>query len=152
MKSKKYFLILLTLWFAFIGCSSSDKRNRFVEYVEGIVTMDGTPLDNASIQFIPKTEGKGESAGGYTNANGKYTLSSLNGNPGKGALAGEYIVLISKTISVPISRAKYEEGEAPPEELKQLVPAVYQNRNKPFFEVTVVKGKNVHNFEVKSKP
>jgi hypothetical protein len=151
MKNKKYPLILLTLWIAFIGCSSSDKRNRSVEYVEGIITMDGKPLDNASIQFIPKTEGKGESAGGYTDTNGKYTLSSLNGNPGKGALAGEYIVLISKTISVPISGTKYEEDEVPPEELKQLVPAIYKNRNKPFFTVTVVKGKNIHNFEVKSK-
>jgi hypothetical protein len=152
MNNKKYYLILLTLWIVFIGCSSSDKRNRSVEYVEGIVTMDGVPLDNASIQFIPKTEGKGESAGGYTDAQGKYTLSSLNGSSGKGALAGEYIVLISKTISVPISKVKYEEGEAPPEELKQLVPAIYKNRDKPFFTVTVVNGKNVHNFEVKSKP
>jgi hypothetical protein len=140
--------ILITI----IGCSSSVKRNLPVEYVEGIVTMDGVPLDNASVQFVPKTEDQGEAAGGYTDVKGKYTLSSMNGDTGKGALPGDYIVLITKTISVPISGAKYGEGDAPPEESKELVPAAYNNRSKPLLEASVVKGKNTFNFDVKTKP
>jgi hypothetical protein len=128
------------------------KRNLPVEYVEGIVTMDGIPLDNASVQFVSKTEGQGEAAGGYTDVNGKYTLSSMNGDPGKGALQGDYIVLITKTISIPIPGAVHNEGDAPPEESKELVPAVYNNRSKPLLEATVVKGKNKFNFDVKTKP
>jgi hypothetical protein len=144
--------VVVYIFVIVIGCSPSVKRNLPVEYVEGIVTMDGVPLDNASIQFIPKTETQGEAAGGYTDSKGKYTLSSMNGDPGKGALPGDYIVLITKTISVPIPGTKYGEGDAPPEESKELVPAVYNDRSKPLLEVTVIKGKNTFNFDVKSKP
>jgi hypothetical protein len=146
-----YFVFTVVL-VTFIGCSLSSKRNLPVEYVEGIVTMDGVPLDNACVQFIPKTEGQGEAAVGYTNSNGKYTLSSMNGDLGKGAMQGEYVVLITKTISVLIQGAKPEEGEAPPEETKELVPAVYNNRSQPILEAVIVKGKNKFNFDVKSKP
>jgi hypothetical protein len=76
----------------------------------------------------------------------------MNGNLGKGALQGEYVVLITKTISVLIQGAKPEEGEALPEETKELVSAVYNNRSQPILEAVVVKGKNKFNFDVKSKP
>ncbi|MDR1270436.1 MAG: hypothetical protein LBK82_13015 [Planctomycetaceae bacterium] len=145
-------VVFFVIFVGVIGCSPLSKRNLPVEYVEGIVTMDGVPLNNACVQFIPKTEGQGEAAVGYTGSNGKYTLSSMNGNLGKGALQGEYIVLITKTISVLIQGAKHEEGEAPPEETKELIPAVYNNRAQPVLEAVVVKGKNKFNFDVKSNP
>jgi hypothetical protein len=152
MNHTNFYFVLTIIFITFIGCSPSMKRDLPVEYVEGIVTMDGVPLDNASIQFIPKTGNQGEAAGGYSDVKGKYTLSSMNGDIGKGALPGDYIVLITKTISVPISGVIHNEGDAPPEESKEVLPAVYNNRSKPLWEVTVVKGKNTFNFDVKAKP
>jgi hypothetical protein len=153
MNKINFYFVFTIILVTFIGCSPSSKRNLPVEYVEGIITMDGVPLDNAFVLFVPKTEGQGEAASGYTNAQGKYTLTSLNGNLNKGALPGDYIVLITKTISVPITGAVHEEGDAPLEESKSFVPAVYNNRSKPLLEVTVVvKGKNMFNFDVKTKP
>ena len=154
MLLSRYFVLCLAIAMTIaVGCKPSTRRNLPVEFVEGVVTLDSAPLDAASVQFIPKTEGAGiESAGGYTDAAGKFTLSSLNGDPGEGALPGEYNVFVSKTISVPIPGAAHEEGDAPPEETKQITPAIYKDRNNPQFEATVVKGKNTFNFDLKSKP
>ncbi|MDR1963291.1 MAG: hypothetical protein LBQ50_05890 [Planctomycetaceae bacterium] len=147
-----FYIVFYVVFVAIIGCSPSTRRNLPVEYVGGIVTKDGVPLENACIQFIPKTEEQGEAAVGYTDSNGKYTLTSMNGDLGKGALPGEYAVLVTKTISVLIQGAKQEEGEPPPEETKELVSALYNNRNQPLLEAVVIKGKNKFNFDVKSKP
>ncbi|MDR2439853.1 MAG: hypothetical protein LBE12_10850, partial [Planctomycetaceae bacterium] len=136
MNNINFYFVFTVIFVAFSGCSPSVKRNLPVEYVEGIVTMDGIPLDNASVQFVPKTEGQGEAAGGYTDAKGKYTLTSLNGDLNKGALPDNYIVLITKTISVLIPGSVPQEGDAPLEETKEIVPAAYNNRSKPIFEVT----------------
>lgn len=134
------------------GCGGTPSRNLPVAYVEGVVTLDGAPLTEASVLFIPKTQGSGESAGGYTDATGKYTLTSMNGDPGKGALPAEYIVTISKTVSTPIPGAKVEEGDAPPEKTEEVTPAVYRDRTKSPLAASVVQGKNSFNFELKSKP
>ena len=151
--NRLFVLALVAVTVVASGCQPSTRRNIPVEYVEGTITMDGTPLDNTSVQFIPKKEGVGiESAGGYTDASGKYTLSSMNGDPGKGALVGDYNVFISKTISVPVPGARQIEGEPPEEESQLVTPAIYKDRSNPQLEATVVKGKNTFNFDLKSKP
>lgn len=141
--------LLVLLLFAFQGCFGSKWLSK-VEYVEGRVTMDGGPLEEASVQFIPK--GEGEAAGGYTDADGRYRLSSLNGEPSKGAVEGEYVVLISKIIFVPVPGGQREEGDPEPETAKQITPSIYKNREKTPFSATVSKGKNVFDFDLKSKP
>lgn len=150
--NRLFILTLLVVLVVTVGCKPSTRRNLPVEFVEGVITMDGAPLGEASVQFIPKAEKAGnEPAGGYTDAAGKYTLSSMNGDPGEGALPGEYDVFISKTISVPIPGATHEEGDAPPEETKQVTPEIYRDRSNPQLEANVVKGKNTFNFDLKSK-
>lgn len=74
-----------------IGCQRSE-----FQYVEGVITLDGVPVDGASVAFRPRAKG-GMMAAGMTDANGRYRLNPLRGKDGTGALAGEYDVSIIKT-------------------------------------------------------
>lgn len=72
------------------GCS----RGPAIHYVEGIVTLDGTPVERAIITFAPSGSGLG--AAGTTDSSGVYRLNPLTGRAGGGTLAGDYLVAIRK--------------------------------------------------------
>jgi len=59
--------------------------------VEGDVRLDGKPLPNASIHFVP--QGTGRDATGTTDQNGHFVMSTFN--PKDGVVAGEYKIVIS---------------------------------------------------------
>ena len=59
--------------------------------VEGVVTLEGKPVDGASVMLYP-VEGKGQLATGQTDANGVFTV--LTPNAGNGALPGDYKVVV----------------------------------------------------------
>ena len=147
---KRCFLLLPLLMFALaIGCEKG--RGLPVNYVEGVVLFDGEPLEGATITFVPKTESKDiEAAAGRTDASGKYTLTSMNGDPGKGALAGEYVVLVNKLIN--LSPPGFNPADPTPPPTKRVTPIVYNDRLKSPLNTSVVKGKNKCDFELKSKP
>ena len=146
--------LLLIGSLVFVGCGPKGRTLR-VEYVEGVITLDGQPVSGVLVTFIPQNEGDGtEAAGGYSNAKGMYKLSSMNGDPGRGAVAGEYIVTISKIeVHDPKANMSYEEAAASKLEStqKQLLPAIYQDRKNTPLSATIVKGKNRFDFDVKSK-
>jgi len=74
-----------------IGCQRSE-----FQYVEGVITLDGVPVEGASVTFRPREEG-GMMAAGISDASGRYRLNPLRGKDGAGALVGEYDVSIIKT-------------------------------------------------------
>ena len=57
--------------------------------VSGRVTLDGEPLANVTVTFLPKD---GASASGRTNDNGEYELTTI---AEKGALLGEHTVTVT---------------------------------------------------------
>lgn len=61
--------------------------------VEGTVTLDGNPVEGASVTFIPGGDGK--IAMGTTDASGKFTLTTYE--PGDGAIVGTHKVTVRKT-------------------------------------------------------
>jgi len=83
-------LMLLPLLTA--GCSDGPEMHP----VTGTVTLDGKPLEGASVVFHP-IEKEGALAAGKTDAQGKYELR-IREQPG--ALAGKYqvTVLLTKTV------------------------------------------------------
>lgn len=81
--------IFSLLVIAFVGCGSSSGTVP----VKGRVTLDGEPLANASISFIP--QGEGRQATGTSDANGEFTMSTID--PKDGALPGTYKVAIVPT-------------------------------------------------------
>jgi len=71
------------------GCSRGDKIE--LVPVEGIVTLNGAPLADASVVFHPKPKGRPSS--GKTDGEGRFKLAYLEGK--MGALVGKHLVSIS---------------------------------------------------------
>ena len=140
---------------AFAGCS--DGSSMGVEYVEGVVTMDGAPVPEATVMFVPVTEGQGLSATGMTDENGVYKLTAANlegetAPAGGGTLPGEYFVGVIKSVSAdePMSEEEaFEKGVpyvAPSSnsvpEMTHVVPVKYNNPKESGIKVTVEAGNN----------
>jgi len=68
------------------GCSSRPQ-------VQGVVTLDGTPVEGATVSFI-SADGK-DIFTGFTDASGKFTLQGNDQKPG--AAPGTYKVTVVKT-------------------------------------------------------
>lgn len=64
--------------------------------VSGTVTLDGKPVEGATVTFVPN-DSKLRPAAGVTDSSGKYTLTSFRS--GDGAMPGEYKVTVSKFFS-----------------------------------------------------
>ena len=69
-----------------LGCGGPNTKS-----VSGTVTLDGKPLADATIQFVP--DGAGRDATGQTDKNGYFSMSTFK--PGDGVVAGNYKVVIA---------------------------------------------------------
>lgn len=81
---------------AAVGCDSGPPTGE----VTGTVTLDGEPLDNALVTFVP--QGGGQSAMGKTDDSGKYTLHRRGE---EGALVGSHKVVVT-TVQDPAEAAE----------------------------------------------
>jgi len=80
-------IVLGVLLTGFVGCGKG------LTSVEGVVNLDGKPVDRAAVSFIPEG-GSGQSPSGTTGPDGKFTLTTGND---KGAPKGNYKVVVTKT-------------------------------------------------------
>ncbi len=115
--------------------------------VEGVVTLDGTPLRGAMVQFVP-IGSAGKPATGVTGDDGTFRLTTRSSNDG--AMPGEYKVVITeipesndssrsinpddpmamqKAMKEHAERAKKERGQPPPK-TKKNIPANYTSEAK----------------------
>jgi len=144
--------IVPCLLFVFVAGCGPKGSGLNTQFVEGIITLDGNPCGSVSITFVPKTEGSGERAGGLSNDEGRYTLSSASGDPGKGALEGEYIVLVSKTESVDLATPTVgPSGDPVTTEVRSVLHESYRNERQTPLSATVEKGKNKIDFALESR-
>jgi len=72
--------------FVVAGCGNRPSK------VTGTVTLDGTPVEGATVTFIP-VDGKARSASGSTSADGTFELTTFKDKDG--ALPGDYKVTVS---------------------------------------------------------
>jgi hypothetical protein len=87
---------MLLVPFALVGCGSSDLPNTVP--VTGTVTMDGTPVDGATVNFL--SEQGSIVSGGTTDASGKFSLTTTVGSQSvPGAVVGSHGVAVVKTES-----------------------------------------------------
>lgn len=84
-------LILLGMILLCAGCRHDAGLEGLVP-VEGIVTLNDEPVENAFLLFRPI--GQGQAASATTNTDGRFSLMTFQ--PGDGARSGEYLVTVTK--------------------------------------------------------
>lgn len=150
--------IRITLWFAvgftalLPGCKP---KGLDVEFVEGVVTLDGRPVDDVTVSFTPVEGG----SPGYaaTDEQGYFKLSTLGGKPQGGTTVGTYAVSFDKIVPAG-KRPTPEQMEADPEwessgkydtgMTRQLIPKRYVDPATSGFTVEVIRGNNRFDFEL----
>jgi hypothetical protein len=137
------------------GCGS---RGPHVQFVEGIVLLDGQPVDGAMVFFIPHAE-RGETtnglpAAGRTKADGTFQLNASAGaRAGAGTAIGTYAVTVVKQEGPPIPEPDAS-GFLPPAPpnmvVRDVVPKVYGAADTSPLRAEVAAGKNRFRFELES--
>lgn len=126
--------------------------------VEGVVLLDGKPLEGATVLFSPIATGDAASAGlpaaGRTGPDGAFRLNAGGGaTPGAGTTVGDYIVTVIKQESDPVPPPDLDKPPALPPEItvRDLLPVKYKLGATTPLRATVKKGKNAYRFELDSK-
>ena len=148
------FCVLLLFVFSLVFFSACGRKGPKVNYVEGILTLDGTPVAGVDVAFIPtKTSEANDLSGtllasGRTDSGGKYKLSTTRGSAvDAGTTVGEYkVTFVKKEL---IFGPGGPSGNRPPQ-FRYDVPHVFEEEDQSKIIVEVVKGKNVFNFALKS--
>lgn len=123
-------MLLPVFCLLFSGCNSGPNTAS----VSGVVTIDGKPEPMVEITFSPK-DGQRSSVG-YTDEKGAYTLRFTQDK--YGCIPGDHVVRINA----------YRD---PDDDKTQYLPAPYNNSaaDNPELNITVKKGKQTQNFDVK---
>lgn len=106
-KQRPYFVLVPLISLILVGCGGGSDRPSLAP-ASGIVTLNGEPVEGASLTFIPVAGGRPGSA--ITDAQGRYTIKTYQDAPG--AIIGEHKVAVIK-ISGP--GAYVIQGDAPAE-------------------------------------
>jgi hypothetical protein len=128
----------LALGFTIVGCGGGDPS---LVRVSGIVTIDGQPLKDATVEFVPET---GWGSLGKTDDTGRYEL--LYRARKEGAVVGQHQVRISTKIEQDrdSTNPDIQKGR------KESIPAMYNTAST--LEAYLEAGKSVElNFDLKSK-
>jgi hypothetical protein len=128
-----------------VGCGGKDVGDRPTTMAAGgTVTYKGAPVEGASVTFSP--EGGGKAAVGKTDAQGAFTLMTFE--PGDGAVAGKYTIIITKRTEQPEEENENSEAPAAPP-VKDLLPTKYGNPNTSKLTAEVTEGgENQFTFEL----
>ena len=114
------------------GCAKSGAS------VDGTIALDGAPLDDGNICFVPKDSGQRQ-AGWSIVTGGKYAIPATSGM-GVGTFR----------VEIRAARATGEKSPDPDVTVtKEVVPAAYNTRSD--LTADIKPGQNVVNFDLKSK-
>jgi hypothetical protein len=115
--------------------------------VSGQVLMDGAPLAEATVVFVPTDSKQPQPSWGFTDDEGKFSLQSPRRN--EGVCAGTYRVVITKMVSADGSPIPAGSGTAAVDGV-DLVPGPFNDPLASPHIVTVTKSGEVFNLEVTS--
>ncbi|HJZ58381.1 MAG TPA: DUF4198 domain-containing protein [Gemmataceae bacterium] len=140
-------LLGVPLLVAALGCGGGPYK---VAPVSGTVTLDGKPLANAWVTFMPvgtkDNPDPGPTAAGKTDAQGKFTLAIEPGRPG--AVVGKHKVAINSAGGDEKGGDRDAGGPRGP---REKLPDVYNYKTTLTFDVPP-EGTETANFELKSRP
>lgn len=117
MRLVALFCCFALLFAVIAGCGGSGPE---MGSVTGKVTLDGQPLEGATVQFQPVTGEPKSPSSGVTDASGYYELKFTASKDG--ATIGDHKVTISKTVTT--EDANGNEGEE-----KETLPAKYNTKS-----------------------
>jgi hypothetical protein len=101
------------------GTGQADTERPMIVPVTVTVTLNGAPVENARVAFVPATRG-GLNAVGQTDATGRARLSTLE--RGDGAAPGRYLVTIDKLQAVAQGNAPVENADSAKPDGGDLLP------------------------------
>jgi hypothetical protein len=130
----------IALFAVVIGAQGCGPDGPDIASVEGVVTLDGKPLEGAQVLFVPE---KGRPAVGKSDASGRYRMEYTESRTG--AIPGKSRVEITTWAPGYMNEA----GERVPG-VKEVVPARYNRDTTLEFDVQPGTA-NVANFELESK-
>jgi hypothetical protein len=135
----------------FVGCGDGRQYSK-TEMVEGVVTLDGVPVEGAEIIFYPVDHSTGEGATGRTDSQGRYRLSSVRGAPGRGVPAGEYGITVSHWVVTKLDEPYINIADDSWVRFRseEMLPGVYTEIETSPLRATVVTGNNTIDLELHS--
>jgi hypothetical protein len=121
--------------------------------VEGVVLLDGQPVEGATVLFSPDAGGTagGLPAAGRTDSKGTFRLNAAGGAKfGAGTKIGEYIVTVTKQDHDPVPPPDPNGPPSGPPNVKvwDVLPVVYKHAVTTPLRATVKKGKNTYRFDL----
>ena len=129
--------VSLVFYVAVTGCKD---KGPAVGTVTGTIKLEGEPVENAHVTFMPRFPG-GTEVASKTDANGFYEMQySLEK---KGVLLGKHQVQIS-------TRASLKNPDGSNREIKERMPRHYYGPDS-ILEFDVKEGENVANFDLSKK-
>jgi len=142
----------LALALVVVGCGSPERAT-----VEGVVTLDGKPLADVEVQFIPEPEqGHGAvSASGYTDERGRYRIES--GGTGGVCVGLNRICVNDARLMMPGGGTDPNDGtpgaKAAAGPLRSRIPEVYSDATRtPHRAVSIKSGVQTFDLALKNKP
>lgn len=143
--------------FAAIGCEEERPAVEGLVPVTGTVTLDGKPLENAQVTFVPMSVDLhgGLDANAQTDAEGKYELQSDQGRA-VGAKPGKYRVVISRLHRPDGTIALLSPDKSPmqlmiEDQAKESIPARYSDSLKTVLRAEVPAGGGTQDFRLSAK-
>lgn len=126
-------LVALILFPLLAGCGGGPRPVK----VSGTVTLDGQPVEGATVQFVP-AGGTGRPAVGLTRADGGFELTTHENNDG--ALPGDYKVVVTYNPPVEtgpaqsteqgMQQAMKQQAKAKRQKPKYAIPPTYSDSTK----------------------
>jgi hypothetical protein len=130
-----------------ISCGCEKYEGPPLYPVSGTVTLDGKPLANAGVMFLPRESTLGNACLGITDASGKYVLKAERGG-GEGCQEGTFAVTISKMKDPPPGAGEVAAAETGTEE---TLPAKYWDSAQTILNAKVPSGGATIDFKLESK-
>lgn len=142
--------LLMAFLLGFIGLVGCGSAGPDVQMISGVVTLDGRPVNGATVIFVPEADGL--MAAGRTNAEGLFVLNASVGKKfGRGTTEGDYIVTLSKLTNVKIDPITGEPTDIQLAEPQELIPRIYTTAADSPLRATVIKGLNEYQFNLKKQ-
>jgi len=138
-------LLLGLVVFSLAGCSSDGGLSGLYQ-CEGTVTYKGAPVVGASVTFHPDGGGEMRPAGGLTDADGKFKVTTLKSDDG--IFPGNYKVTITKYEETgEVRRYQDEDGNTQEERLiKNVLPAKYEKAGTSDLTAVIEQKRNTADF------